>query len=113
TLLDARIVATESVCQSLRDQLHGADTGIGERQEEIAVLAEQDAEMRSRVQRHQDRRQGLHEEVAVSRDEIQRIEQEVQMLEDAWRQNEAHAAGAESLVQTLHARLHQADEETH
>ena len=75
------------------------------------MLTEQEADLRSRIQRHQDRRQGLHEEVTLSRDEIQRIEQDVQTLEATWRQHEAHAAEAETLVQTLHERMRHADEE--
>ncbi len=111
--LDRRITEIDLDLQTLRNQLHGTEAAMREQQEEITVLAEQVADLHSRVQRHQDRRQGLHEEVAVSREEIQRIEQEVQTLDDAWRHNEAQAAEAETLVQTLHARLHLADEETH
>jgi chromosome segregation protein len=65
------------------------------------------------VQRHQDRREGLHEEVTVSRDEIQRIEQDVQALEAAWRGYEAEATQAETRVQSLHVRLHEAEDEIH
>ena len=109
--LDTRIIEAESVWQTLRDKLQAAETAFIEHQDAITVLTEQTADLHSRVQRHQDRRQGLHEEVAISRDEIQRIEQEVQALDDAWRQCEAQAADAETLVQTLHVRLHRADEE--
>jgi chromosome segregation protein len=111
--LDLRIAETEQDSQGLRDQLDTTEITLQERQEEISVLAEQTADLHSHVQRHQDRRQGLHEEVTVSRDEIQRIEQDVQSLEAAWRDNEAQAALAEALVQTLHVRLHEAEDEIH
>lgn len=111
--LDERIRETEHDWQSLKDKLNTIEMTIGERQEEITVLAEQAADLRGRVQRHQERRQGLHEEVTVSQGEIQRIEEDVQTLEAAWRHCEAQAAETEALVQALHTRLHQADEETH
>ena len=111
--LDLRITEIERDWQALRDNLQGIETRITEQQEEMTVLGEQAADLRSRVQRHQDRRQGLHEEVTVSREEILRIEQEVQTFETAWRENEAQAAEAEMLVQSLHGRLHEADKEIH
>ncbi len=111
--LEARIVEIEQDCQTLRDQSEKIEISLRERQEAIEVLTEQAADLHARVQRHQDRRAGLHEEVTVSRDEIQRIEQDVQALEAAWRDNEAQAAEAEALVQSLHARLHEAEDEIH
>ncbi len=109
--LELRIAGTERDEQILRSQVQDADAAIEEQNQTLTVLTEQSADLHSRVQRHQDRRQGLHEEVTVSRDEIQRIEHEVQSLESSWRQNETLAAEAETLVQTLHASLHEADEE--
>src|SRR5439155_5419408 len=41
--LDANITQTETMLQELRDQLHVAEIAVQERQEEIVVLAEQDA----------------------------------------------------------------------
>jgi chromosome segregation protein len=109
--LDLRISETERDWQTLRDNLQTAESTIQERTEEIAVLAEQAADLRSRVQRHQERRQGLHDEVTISKGEIQRIEDDVRSLESTWRQNDAQAAAAETLVKTLHARLLEADDE--
>jgi chromosome segregation protein len=111
--LDQRIADTEHDWQALRDKLHEIDTLMVEQQESITVLGEQANDLHSRVQRHQDRRQGLHEEVTVSREEMQRIEREVEAFETAWRENERQAAEAETLAQTLHARLHEADDEIH
>jgi chromosome segregation protein len=109
--LDVRLHETDLDCQALRDKLHRAEAGSQELQDALTVLTEQEADLRSRVQRHQDRRQGLHEEVTLSRDEILRIEQDVQTLEAAWRAHESQAAEAESLVQALHERMRHADEE--
>lgn len=111
THLDGRLTETEQDLQALRDQLHELEVGGQEAQQEIDVLGEQAADLRSRVQRHRDRRQGLHEEVTLSRDEMQRIEQEAASLESAWQQAKEQAAAAETQVQALHARLHAADEE--
>jgi chromosome segregation protein len=110
-ILDVRIRETELDWQSLRDKLRNAEAASQELQDSLTVLTEQEADLRSRIQRHQDRRQGLHEEVTLSRDEIQRIEQDVQTLEATWRQHETHAGEAEALVQTLHERMRHADEE--
>jgi len=109
--LDLRIRETELDWQSLRDALHATEAASRELQDSLTILTEQEADLRSRIQRHQDRRQGLHEEVTVSRDEIQRIESDVQTLEATWRQHEAQAAEAETLVQSLHERMRHADEE--
>ena len=90
-LARARIAASprsSSDRPSLRDQSEKIETAAGAAGRDH-VLGEQAADLPARVQRHQDRRQGLHEEVAVSRDEIQRIEQDVQALEAAWRDNES------------------------
>ena len=67
--------------------------GDASQQEEIEVLTEQAADLRSRLERHRDKRRGLHEEVSLSRDEIQRIAQEIeiQSLEGSWQQAQAQA----------------------
>ncbi|MBI2806356.1 MAG: AAA family ATPase [Planctomycetes bacterium] len=109
--LETRIAELEQDEGAVQEKLHAGETALREQQEEITVLTEQAADLRSRVQRHQDRRQGLHEEVTISREEIQRVEQDVQDLENAWRRNEQQAEAAESHVRTLHARLHEADAE--
>ena len=109
--LDVRIQETERDVATLREQQHRAEVLHGELEEAVVVLAEQEADLRSRIGRHQDRRQGLHEEVTVSRDEIQRIEQDVQTLEAAWRGHEAEAGEAETRVRQLHERMRDADQE--
>jgi len=109
--LEQRIVETEHDLVGLRDRLVDLDRGIAEKQEEMDVLSEQAAELRASLQRHQDRRQGLHEEVVVSQGEISRVEQELAQLERAWQEAKDQAAQAESRVEVLHDRLLQADAE--
>src|SRR5262249_52865487 len=67
--------------------------------------------LRSRIGQHRQRREGLHEEVALSRSEMSSIEQEMLGLRTAWQQARDEAAGAEARVQALQERLRQADVE--
>jgi chromosome segregation protein len=110
TDLDRRIGEMEQDLSDLRERLVRLDRQAYEQQEELGVLAEQAADLRSRVERHRDRRQGLHEEVTVSRDEIGRVAQELTGLENAWQETRRKAAAAEARVQELHDHLLHADE---
>jgi chromosome segregation protein len=109
--LDLRLAETNVDLAALREQMLAGQSILQEQQQTIDVLGEQSADLRSRVQRHRDRRQGLHEEVSVSRDEMQRIEQEVVSLDNLWQDARTQAAQAEANVQELHARIHAADAE--
>ncbi len=109
--LDIRLAETGADLAALREQMHAGATQLQEQQQTIDVLGEQSADLRGRVQRHRDRRQGLHEEVTISRDEMQRIEHEVSSLDESWQQSRTQAAQAETQVQELHARIHEADGE--
>jgi chromosome segregation protein len=110
-LLDTRLADLDLDLVGLRDRVQDAERQAQEEQEQIDVLGEQAADLRGRVQRHRDRRQGLHEEVTISRDEMQRIDEEFAGLERAWHDAQAQAAEADARVQALHARMHVADEE--
>jgi chromosome segregation protein len=109
--LDERLLELERDLAELRNRVLDAERQAQEEQEQIDVVSEQAADLRSRVQRHRDRRQGLHEEVTVSRDEIQRIDDELDGLERTWHDAQTQAAEAETRVQALHVRMHEADEE--
>jgi chromosome segregation protein len=109
--LDSRIVELEHDLADLRDRVLDSQRQAHEEQEQIEVLTEQANDLRGRVQRHRDRRQGLHEEVTVSRDEIQRIDADFTRLERACQDAQAQAAEADARVQALHSRMHEADEE--
>jgi chromosome segregation protein len=113
TAVDAAIGQTERDLQTQRDGLVQLERGIFSEQEAIGVLAEQAADLHGRVERHRDRRQGLHEEVTVSRGEMQKLEQDIERLDAAWRDAQNQAAAAEADVERLHARLHQAEDEIH
>ncbi len=90
------------------DQL---ERGLREREEEAAVVAEQAADLRGRVERHRDRRQGLHEEVTVSTGELSKIDDDVARLETSWQNAHEQATQAEAEVQALLLRVRQADDD--
>jgi chromosome segregation protein len=109
--LDHRIAETERDLGDLRERLVELDNQAAAQQEEVEVLAEQAADLHGRIERHRDRRQGLHEEVVLGRDEIQRLEQEIREADTAWRQAHQQAGAAEAQVHALQARLAAADQE--
>src|SRR5262249_25967087 len=67
--------------------------------------------LRSRLGQHRQRREGLHEEVVLSRTEISVVEQEIQQLGTAWQAAQTQAEAAERELHTLQAKLAQADQE--
>jgi chromosome segregation protein len=107
----ARIAQTEQDLQALREKILQTERGIIAQQDEIGVIAEQAADLHGRVERHRDRRQGLHEEVTLSQGEMHKLEQDIERLESSWRTAQRDAEAAEAEVQRLQARLHQADGE--
>jgi chromosome segregation protein len=109
--LDRRVADTERDLADLRGRVADLDQQTEQRQEEIDVLAEQAADLRSRIGQHRQRREGLHEEVVLSRSEISGLEQEIAASESGWRQAREQAEGAERRVQSLQARLHDAEVE--
>src|SRR5205085_11229185 len=68
-------------------------------------------DLRSRIGSHRDRRQGLHEEVTLSQQEILNLEREIQTLEANWQEATRQAAAAEARVHELHARMESAEHE--
>lgn len=109
-LLDLRVAAAEREFADLKERLERSTSSIREREEELGVLAEQTADLRSRVDRHRDRRQGLHQEAELSRDEMQKLDDMIADLDASYRRAEQQAEEAETQVQLLVERLHRADE---
>ncbi|MCI0683052.1 MAG: chromosome segregation protein SMC [Gemmataceae bacterium] len=109
--VDATIAQTEQDLRELRDRLVQLERSMVAQQEEIGVIAEQASDLHGRVQRHRERRQGLHEEVTLNRGEMHKLEQDIERLGAAWRAAQSDAAAAEAEVQRLQARLHDADRE--
>jgi chromosome segregation protein len=109
--VDLRIAEAEHDLASLRERVAISDSRIQDHQQEIQVLTEQAADLRSRVEMHRDRRQGLHEEVTLSREEMLRLDQDIATLRDSWQQATEQAAAAETHVRDLHDRIAQAEAE--
>jgi chromosome segregation protein len=108
---DLQITETERDLADLRERLARLDGQTESQQREIDVLAEQAADLRTRIERHRERRAGLSEEVEVSRSEISGLEQEIARLEADWRRAGEEAAGAEAEVQRLQGRVAEAERE--
>jgi chromosome segregation protein len=109
--LDRRTAEAERDLADLRERIAALDTRVGILQEEVEVLSEQATDLRSRLGQHRQRREGLHEEMALSRSEIRGLEQEIHDQEQAWQQARAEAEAAERQVQALQARVTSADQE--
>ena len=107
--LETRLGQADRALSQARSAIEALDCQLLTRQEEIEVLAEQAAEMRARVDRHRDRRQGLHEEMTLGRDEMGRLDQDIVRLETTWQDARRQAGCAEEEVHRLHGRLHEAD----
>jgi chromosome segregation protein len=108
--LDGRLAATEAELADSRAALDRQERALREGEEETAVLAEQTADLRGRVERHRERRQGLHEEATLQRSELDKIETDIARLDGAWQTAQAEAVAAESQVQALSDRLHGAED---
>lgn len=109
--VDELVRETEADLQASGVNLDRFERGLREREEEAAVAAEQAADLRGRVERHRDRRQGLHEEVTVSTGELSKIEDDIGGLEAAWKLADEQAVQADAEVQTLLARVRKADDD--
>ena len=103
-----RIGETEHDWQTLRDQIDDLETAlVHEQEEEITVLGEQAADLRGRVQRPSGSPPGLARGSRPSAAmKSSASSKTCKRSKQTWRQSEAQAAEAETLVQTLHARLH-------
>lgn len=107
--LDQCIIDAEREVVDYRERIVALDQQSSRLQEEIQVLTEQGADLRTRLGQHRQRQQGLDEEVTVSRSEIHVIERDAGVLENSWRQANAQAEEAEQRVQALQARLENAE----
>ncbi len=109
--MDQRITELERDLAELRERVAALDDRIGRQQLEIDVLTDQSADLRERIGQRRQRREGLHEEVAVNRSEISGLAPEIERLDASWRQARDEAARAEAQVQALQKRLEKAERE--
>jgi chromosome segregation protein len=78
-------------------------------QQEIEVLAEQAADLRERIGQRRERRDGLHEEVTLSRNELSGLYADLERLSAAWAAARDRSEAAEREAQDLQARITQAE----
>src|SRR5437773_5679238 len=107
--LDRHITEAEREVVDYREWIVALDQQAARIQEEIQVLSEQGADLRTRLGQQRQRQQGLDEEVTVSRSEISVIVRDAGVLENAWRLAKTQAEEAEQKVQALQVRLENAD----
>jgi chromosome segregation protein len=109
--LDRLIAEVERDLAGLREHVVALDGRIESLQETIDAVTEAEADLRTRVERHRQRRENLHEEVELSRREISGLEEDIRGLEESWQKARAQAEAAEQQVQALQTRMEQAERE--
>ncbi|HZV07980.1 MAG TPA: AAA family ATPase [Gemmataceae bacterium] len=109
--LDRRLTDLDRDLVDLREALSLLDSQAENGQQEIEVLAEQAANLRSSISKQRERRDGLHDEVQTSRSEISVLERDIERLTQSWQQARDQAAHADAEVQRLHDRLEDAKRE--
>jgi len=109
--LDRHISTCECELSSLRDRVGVAESLAEKGQQELAVLSEQAADLRSRVAQHRERRDGLHQEVILSQSELNSLETDLRALETSWTDARTQAEAAELRVHQLETHLQDADRE--
>jgi chromosome segregation protein len=109
--LQRRIVSTESDLTGIRRHESALEAQAVAVQEEINVLSDQAADLRSRIGQHRQQREGLHEEVQLSRSEISGLEQDIATLEVTCQQAVAQVDEAERQLLVVQQRKEQAERE--
>jgi chromosome segregation protein len=109
--LEGRIAETERDLLALRERIAEADGQVEQAGAEGNVLAEQLADLRTRLGEHRQRRAGLDEEVAVSQSEMSNLEQEIEDLQRRWQEARERVAEAEAEVQALAERMREGQQE--
>ncbi len=109
--LDGRLAEIDLDLGELGRQVARADGEAEGVRQEIGVLSEQAADLRSRLLQHREKRDGLHEEVELSRSEMGGIEQEIASLDAAWQGAREQAAEAEGRVRAIVRRIAEAEDE--
>jgi chromosome segregation protein len=104
SILDDRIADVDTELAALEDQVAVAEAAIASNAQEAAVFAEQLADLRGRIGRHNDRRSVLHSEVSVSHAELSALEADIKRDDRQWRDSVAKAESATAAAQDHHAR---------
>jgi chromosome segregation protein len=84
------------------DDLEGPLRALGQ---EIALLSDRAGDLRLRIGQHRHRHAALNEEVALNRNELDGLEQDIARLEGDWARANTRAGEAEGAVRTLQERM--------
>lgn len=110
--LDERLIELDQNLDELRSLVGRLESRIAQSGYEISVLNDQANDMRWRVGQHHERRQGLSEEVSLSRSEMGQLEQEIDRLSWSWRDASESAVNAETAVTGARARAEEIERES-
>ncbi len=108
-ILDQQIRELDRLLAELREILATLDRRGEEVQQEMQVLGEQAADLRSRLGQQKQRHEGLAEELELSQTEMQQTAEELQTLKEACRKADEDARLADDQVQAVQTRLDEAD----
>src|SRR5262249_17504674 len=106
---DARIAELDRDLAAPRETVLSLDTQITACQDEVNRMGQRAALVRSRLEQHRQRRDGLHEEVSLNHRGICAVETETQNLEAAGGEVKRQAEAADEEVAALETRLEEAD----
>jgi chromosome segregation protein len=103
--LDERLADMEAQIEQYRRQLSMLEPQLEQLGNSLDVLTEQLTDMRWRIGQHQQRRQGLTEEVSLSQTEISQLDEDIDRLHSTWQEKLEQVAQAEATVTALREGL--------
>jgi chromosome segregation protein len=107
--LDERIAATERHLGELRAALAQLDSAEQESAQQVQLLGERSADLRSRLTQQRQRHEGLAQELELSQTELQQINAELHTLQQGQQTAELEARQADERSQQLHQRIDATD----
>jgi chromosome segregation protein len=107
--VDRELAAAESRADELRGHVSKLDALDTEAQQELQVLTEQAADLRSRLQQQREKHEALARELNLGQREIQQLEADLEQLQREHVEAEAAAAEADRAVQRLYDRIDAAE----
>ena len=113
TRLEDRLADIDRDLVELARRAADADREAENLRRQIDVLVAQAADLQSRLKHHRKDRDEKHEEVELSKSEMDRLEQEIAGLEASWREASEQAAAAGAHVAALQQRLAESEREIH
>jgi len=109
--LESEAADTERRLADLRERIDSLEAPIHGLEQEVALLTGRSGDLQSQIAQHRQHATRLDEEVALYRSELQILEQEVDSLEEVWRDTCRKAEEAERASRDLQIRLAQMEQE--